>query len=233
MDPPPQPTQPQEPPPGFYLTHHAISEKAWDEIRTWLGLEWDDPDLGFVFENSDSNKPTIQHKANSNDIPWEISTPQQNRPVAQFGFRYDYCHDTVVSATSSTPAIPPLLRQLLLDPLVEETNDKDAGIQHLFQQHIPTFTQCIINAYGANDTSHIPFHTDDDQFGPVIIVYTAGETRPLELRCSPHHTYTAYPRHLSRYILSGQVREQWEHAVPAGKGWRISITFRSWRERKP
>jgi len=231
-----------QPPPGFHLAHDAISEEAWNEIRTWLDLDWDDPQLGFVFDDSDSDNPTVQHKSSSH-IPWEISTLVQNRPVAQFGFRYDYQQDFVASAASSMPEIPAMLKRLLLDPLTEQTNESDAEIQHLFQQQPQkqrvTFTQCIINAYGANDTSHIPWHIDDDQFGPIIVVYTAGETRPLKLRCSSspnhakHYSCTAHPRHLSRYILSGEAREKWEHSVPTGKGWRISITFRSWREKEP
>jgi hypothetical protein len=41
--------------------------------------------------------------------------------------------------------------------------------------------------------------------------------------------FTAYPRHRSFYILSGPVRYNWEHSVPGGVGFRVSITFRSSR----
>jgi hypothetical protein len=43
----------------------------------------------------------------------------------------------------------------------------------------------------------------------------------------PFEYFTAYPRHRSCYILTGPVRYHWEHSVPVGVGFRVSITFRS------
>lgn len=210
----------------------------------WIGTS---ADLGLDHVVSATNpiatgsSQTLPSSANKKDIPWEISTREQNRPVAQFGFRYDYVRDVVVINDSdndndatvkndeSTPTIPPVLQKML------HCHDKDTS----------RFKQCIINAYGSNDTAHIPWHKDDAAFGPLILVYTFGAARPLHLRrrrrqptegCgndteeeeeAQYDYFTAFPRHLSCYILSGEARHEWEHAVPAGSAWRISITFRS------
>ena len=95
--------------------------------------------------------------------------------------------------------------------------------------------------------NEIPWHLDHELFGPEVLVYTFGEDRPLHLRklhdtntmnteADRHTTDTddgyvhtqVYPKHCSRYILSGQARYAWEHSVPNGKKERVSITFRSW-----
>lgn len=204
------------PPPGFFLAHESVSTSTWEEIRTWLQLDLTDPHLGLNLNNLPDN---------SEVIPWEVSTQAQNRPVAQFGIRYDYAQDKVVTESSATRPIPDILKRLLLDQAW--SSDPSSGLPA--PEH---FTQCIINVYGANTTSHIPWHKDDPAFGNVICVYTFGESRPLKLRrmdMNRYTHYTAQPRHLSRYVLSGDARELWEHSVPTGCGWRISITFRSMR----
>lgn len=103
--------------------------------------------------------------------------------------------------------------------------------------------------------NEIPWHLDHVFFGPEVLVYTFGEERPLLLRkplndeeCMDDngdsitekmngnqsenerkYVYTrAFPRHCSKYVLSGPARDVWEHSVPSGKGERVSITFRSW-----
>lgn len=257
------------PPSGFLLQHDAVPLPLWEEIRAWLGLDWNDFHLGLMNNNNDrKNKaasPSLPQQqgdrsctpsernsemmtpptsstptSTSPIIPWEWSPSSQARAVAQFGFRYDYENDTVDIVTP-TPAIPPLLRRLLLLHQQQQ------------QQHdVERFTQCIINAYGPNQDSHIPWHVDDPAFGPVILVYTFGEARPLLLRrkltttmCNNggdfhdddgtaavahhHHHRQVVPRHGSCYILSGEVRDSWEHCVPTGSDCRISITFRSAR----
>jgi len=100
-------------------------------------------------------------------------------------------------------------------------------------------TQCIINMYEAEN--EIPWHLDHELFGPEVLVYTFGEDRPLRLRkmnteavrhktdTDDGYVYTqVYPKHCSKYILSGPARYVWEHSVPSGKSDRVSITFRSW-----
>lgn len=308
------------PPLGFSLTTNAVTEHAWDEIKLYLGIDTDKRNLGIeAFENfenrgcSSSQLPAKEdvvnvarpNRMNKNQIPWEPTPHPQNRPVAQFGFRYDYERDMVLgpfednrqgsdneqeknssddrsdksfyqeTSSVSVPRIPELFQRLLLDPFYHQ--------QKLGNNH--QFTQCIVNVYGpimdeAQNTdarkddddkspnpaseqhqkqwsssifgSHIPWHVDDPRFGPEILVYTFGETRPLHMRLKSTHNsdilsslcndtssitirksdyvyYTALPAHCSSYLLSGPARHDWEHSVPAGSGWRLSITFRTLR----
>lgn len=180
-------TNPQQelPPRGFELFDGAVSWDAWLVLQEWI--------------------QTNQLRDESVPIPWEIGA--QNRPVAQFGFRYDYEQDTVDTTTPTRP-IPPALLHLLDIP--------------------PHFTQCIINKYEP-DISTIPWHMDDLSFGPSILVYSFGEARPLLLRRATNHEerYQAIPSHCSKYVLQDEARYEWEHMVPTGKGHRTSFTFRS------
>ena len=206
------------PPPGFHLEHDVLPESAWEEIREWLCLDLADENLGIDLSTRRNSAGQI--------IPWEASPQDQCRPVAQFGSAvYDYDADVVVAPCSQANAdIPPILKRLLLNNSGgnEETNALIASQK---------WSQCIINAYGANSTSHIPWHFDDPAFGPVVLVYTFGEARPLLMRKGDAddnmYMYSAQPKHLSRYVLSGESREHWQHSVPAGKDWRVSITFRT------
>jgi alkylated DNA repair dioxygenase AlkB len=202
-----------EAPEGFLLEHNAIPSHAWSLLEKWL---------------QDYDK-------------WEEHSVNQHRPVAQFGgCKYDYHNDVVVmvdsTTKSGTPPIPEIFERLLLHPVREILPDI-------------CFTQCIINDYIEASTI-IPWHKDDAAFGDTILVYTFLDGRPLHLRCNtrkpdddatttPIHddrestlTYTAYPRHCSRYILRGSARENWEHSVPGGKGRRVSFTFRTLRSAK-
>ena len=176
--------------------------------------------------------------------------------MAQFGFRCNY-EKSVVEYSDNVPEILLPLRQLLLESCAERLKRIQTS-NNLNREHWdPTqFTRCIINVYEkAQDI--IPWHWDHVDFGPTVLVFTFGEDRPLHLRTLPssslqnqtnsyprsqcHHTegqysesdyqyYTAYPRHGSCYIRTGPVRYQWEHFVPKGSGYRVSITFRTHRK---
>ena len=204
------------PPPGFHLEHDVLPEKAWEEIRGWLCLDLDDENLG------------IDTPKTNTCIPWEASPQDQCRPVAQFGrAKYNYEEDVVVASAETNNGIPPILKRLLLN--ISGGNDATNAL--IASQE---WSQCIINAYGANSSSHIPWHFDDAAFGPIILVYTFGEARPLLMRKGDTDDtgsiYSAQPKHLSRYVLSGESRDHWQHSVPSGKGWRVSITFRTMRK---
>lgn len=221
---------------GFTLTENAIPEESWLEILKFLRLDLEKEDLGIMISESHVN----------DTIHWETTPTPQNRPVAQFGFRYDYGKDVVVlpsdelkEGVAATPPIPDLFQKLLLQPFLESEYGRST-----IQNEI--FTQCIINVYIGNEKgSHIPWHFDDLVFGPRILVYSFGESRPLKMRklktCvkqkdeemqsfsteKDYDYYTAYPSHCSRYVLSESARYEWQHSVPKGERWRVSITFRS------
>ena len=222
-------------PSGFTLTENAVPEESWLEILKFLGLDLEKEDLGIKISESHAN----------DIIRWETTPAPQNRPVAQFGFRYDYGKDVVVlpsdelnEGIAATPAIPDLFHKLLLQPFLESEHGTNT-----IQSEI--FTQCIINVYIASNDSHIPWHFDDLVFGPRVLIYSFGESRPLKMRKlktdvvqkdkemqsasteKDYDYYTAYPSHCSRYVLSESARYESQHSVPKGERWRISITFRS------
>ena len=368
-------------PEGFSITTDVVSEEAWEEIKLYLGLSLrtteteTDIDINNKGECIDKNDGRPLSR-----IIWELTPSPQNRPVAQFGFRYDYKRGIVVvpvegnstvpfkeeeekednekydkkidsGATTTTtttttnghndsenakaittvPKIPELFKLLLLQPYynqqtrngkydcTDDMNDEhEYEIENENENKIENFTQAIINVYrpttmmnktmnnsyssnyescGGDNTdeddttdtastcsnrsssrersttsptqhcrigSHIPWHVDDPRFGPVILVFTFGETRPLNMRLVKHTTttttttrnrydsevvvddddddsdnsddrssrnhysyFTAHPPHLSCYQLSGMARTKWEHSIPTGTGWRVSITFRT------
>lgn len=224
-----------EVPCGFSLTENAIPEESWLEILKFLRLDLEKEDLGLMI--SESHGYDI--------IRWETTPAPQNRPVAQFGFRYDYGKDVVVlpsdevnEGVAATPPIPDLFQKLLLEPFLESELGRNT-------MQNESFTQCIINVYIGNNDSHIPWHFDDLVFGPRVLVYSFGESRPLKMRKlkngivqkdeemqsasteKDYDYYIAYPSHCSRYVLSESARYEWQHSVPKGERWRISITFRS------
>ena len=94
------------PPPGFKIIDNAVSEEAWEEIRSYLGLDTRKENLGIDITSSEvmnSNTCTKNRDSTStgtshhhNDVPWESTPVPQNRSVAQFGFRYDYEEDIVI-----------------------------------------------------------------------------------------------------------------------------------------
>ena len=131
-------------PSGFYLKHNAVSRETWNEIRDWLDLDLEDPKLGLSGDSRLQQQRDASNETKKFRIPWEASTAEQNRPVAQFGFRYDYVRDVVDmdDGDSATPPIPDILQRLLLTPLASSsgggTNEQDEIIRQ------ETFTQCII-----------------------------------------------------------------------------------------
>ena len=190
-------------PNGFILEENAISEETWNEIEQWM-KDGKHDNSGGIYDV----------------LPWERAI--EGRMVCQWGVRYDY-DKQCVDHTNVGP-IP----QFLLSKL-----DVDST----------TYTQCIINCYNSNDA--IPYHLDDLDFGPTVVVYTFGENRPLNFRrrrrCDSKSTsdsdsveyeyYACHPKHCSKYILSNDARYEWEHSVPEGHGYRVSITFRSMMEK--
>ena len=283
-------SSPSSPPPGFSLCENIIPKESWNEIKSFLGLQLDQPNLGIDVPAFGTTRqvPTTTMSSTTqeeNNIPWELTPPPQHRPVAQFGYRYDYQKDAVIGPAGeqqgvAVPHIPNIFQRLLLDPLQRKGHDDDDGTSFTTTcmnttSQNKTFDQCIVNVYyptkstpsssNENSGSHIPWHVDDSHFGPTILVYTFGEARPLHMRNIPkkndttttcivdmpislpklkpkdhkreetlnqqgYYYFSAHPPHGSYYVLSGDARHLWEHSVPSGSDWRVSITFRTLRE---
>ena len=291
---------------SIYIKIHGVDDEDENDGDGDGDGDGDDGDG----DNQDDDDDDGSNKSmTTTTIPWESTPFPQNRPVAQFGFRYDYERDAVVTTVvddddnkhknnEAVPKIPDLFQRLLLRSYyrydVDNYDDNDNNnkededeeeIKTTKLKSSSNFTQCIVNVYRPTATtvessqsplnhqntttakaktttsttttssSSIPWHVDDPQFGPVIIVFTFGETRPLYMRlkhdnnnsssndddddggdgdgdgadCYYRSYFTAHPPHRSCYVLSGAARHRWEHSVPPGSGWRVSITFRTLR----
>jgi len=241
----PNSTPETETPAGFSLEHDAVQPGVWETIRHWLSSGML-PESEYSAEEGETAAATMPNRSIYVPIPWETGPQMQGRKIAQFGnCRYNYDADIAEHRGDQlnvgddlVPPIPDYIFHTLLDG----------------EQGRRQYTQCIINVYEANN--EIPWHLDHEHFGPKVLVYTFGENRPLLLRkpCNDDekinhgesilsqrkgsnqivgdkkvYIYSqSFPRHCSKYILSGPARHSWEHSVPSGKGRRVSITFRSW-----
>jgi alkylated DNA repair dioxygenase AlkB len=78
----------------------------------------------------------------------------------------------------------------------------------------------------------IGWHRDAPMFGVVVAVSLAGACRLRFQRGKGAERRTAElnvaPR--SVYVLDGEARKEWQHAIPPGKEPRYSVTFRTLRK---
>ena len=137
------------------------------------------------------------------------------RQTLTFGWRYDF------DDRSFEPAEP--LPGWLL-PL----RDKAAGLGDIEPGE---FVHALITRYDPG--AGIGWHRDRPQFGIVAGISLAG---PAQLRFR-RRTGNGFQRTgielqpRSAYLLSGEVREQWEHSISTHERLRFSITFRTLSER--
>ena len=134
------------------------------------------------------------------------------RTVAHFGYDYDYEAWTLAPA----PPLPPELGWL---------RNRCAQLAGLESGEL---AQALVSRYPAG--AGIGWHRDAPMFGPKVVGVSllsacrmrfqrrAGEVRRV-------HELELVPR--SAYVLAGRARWAWQHSIPATKGLRYSITFRS------
>ena len=137
------------------------------------------------------------------------------RRTAHFGFNYAYGSRQV----SEGVAIPmPLLglRERLREMVAIEPAE---------------FVEVLVTEYRAG--AGIGWHRDAPAFGVVAGVSLAGECRmrlrpyAVEERGARAVDVVLEPR--SGYVLQGLARTAWQHSIPATKGLRYSVTFRTLR----
>ena len=140
--------------------------------------------------------------------PYEFRGYLGNRRVAAFGLRYDH-------AKEPTSDIPPLLLEL---------RRKIAG----FAKRQPEdFVQAMATEYAPG--AGIGWHRDRPQFGEIVGVSLLTDAR-LRLRRKDGPGWQRLSQLLeprSAYLLSGDVRQKWEHSIPPQEQLRYSITFRT------
>ena len=136
------------------------------------------------------------------------------RRVVSFGWHYDYATRELRQADD----MPHFLRELRM------TASQFAGVEPVELQHV------LVTEYGAG--SGIGWHRDKPVFGIVVGISLLSPCifrlrRQVGPRRWERVSLIAEPR--SAYILSGAVRNDWEHSIPSVNSLRYSVTFRSVR----
>ena len=147
--------------------------------------------------------------------PFKFQGWEGKRLTHTFGWRYDF------DDRSFAPADP--LPQWLL-PL----RDKCAAFGGVEPGE---FVHALVTRYDPG--AGIGWHRDRPQFGKVVGVTLSGSAT-LRFRQRSDAGFRRASIELSprsAYLLSGEVREQWEHGIAAHDALRYSITFRTLSER--
>lgn len=239
-------------PNGFKLVHNATPLDTWEKIKSYLGLDTGKIDLGFG--TNFGQKQSEEGKIPWEFTPYPQNRIVAQFGF-RYDYEKDIVVVPGDEKQRYVPKIPALFQEPLLRPLsLDEENNIEFSqciinvycpIDEQKKEHSETkkstssFSGLKEEDFSWSKTSlgsHIPWHVDDLLFGEKILVYTFGETRALKFRlkydegfddANNFKYYNAYPPHCSYYLLSGESRYLWEHSVPSGNSWRVSITFRT------
>ena len=137
------------------------------------------------------------------------------RRVVSFGWQYDFAARSLRKADD----IPPFLLEL------RDLAAQFGGLEPGELQHI------LVTEYGAG--AGIGWHRDKATFGVVIGISLLSPCvfrlrRRISERRWERLSLIVEPR--SAYVLSGGVREEWEHSIPSVSSLRYSVTFRNMRD---
>lgn len=144
--------------------------------------------------------------------PFQFGQWEGKRLTANYGSAYDYQRARPIPA----PPMPPWAEALRhrLAPQVE----RDPAL----------FVQALLIRYDPG--AGIGWHRDRPQYGEVIgLSLSAPATLRLRRRL-PGGGFERVPVELPRrslYLLSGEVRERWEHSIAPMDATRRSVTFRT------
>ena len=147
--------------------------------------------------------------------PFKFQGWTGKRLTRTFGWRYDF-------DDRSFAPVDPLPEWLL--PL----RDRAAAFADLPPGQ---FVHALVTRYDPG--AGIGWHRDRPQFGTVVGI-SLGGTTTMRFRQRTASGFRRAGLDLARrsaYLLSGEVREQWEHGIAAHDGLRYSVTFRTLSER--
>lgn len=153
----------------------------------------------------------IEHAARLDFKPFQFQGWEGKRETISFGWRYDFNEARMHAA----PPIPEFLLPL------RERAAKFARLP------AASFEQALVIRYGPG--AGIGWHRDRPVFETVFGL-SLGSRAPLRFRRRrdrgfDRFTLDAAPR--SAYLLTGEVRHEWEHGIAPVAELRYSITFRS------
>jgi alkylated DNA repair dioxygenase AlkB len=136
------------------------------------------------------------------------------RMVRHFGLRYDYTSRGLEAA----------------EPVPEELEPLRSRAEELAGLEPGEFRQMLAQRYPPG--APIGWHRDSPPFGVIGGISLGSASRMRLRRRVREETVASYEQELaprSAYILSGEVRNAWQHHVPPVKDLRYSLTFRSLR----
>jgi alkylated DNA repair dioxygenase AlkB len=146
--------------------------------------------------------------------PFEFHGFTGNRRIVSFGWRYDFAHARLDPADEFPPFLIDLRRAVAAF----------AGVD------AEAFRQALVTEYAPE--AGIGWHRDRPMFGAVVGVSLVHAcTFRLRRKVGTRWRRAALvlePR--SAYLLSGAVRDEWEHSIPPVDALRYSVTFRTFRE---
>jgi alkylated DNA repair dioxygenase AlkB len=143
--------------------------------------------------------------------PYEFRGVQARRRVVAYGFHNDYR----TRRLERSPEIPPFLHGLRTKVAAFAGVPADA------------LQQVLVSEYTAG--TPIGWHRDRPQYDTIVGVSLLSSAT-LRLRKEEggrwlRSSLTLEPR--SAYVLSGAVRNDWQHSIPAVDALRYSVTFRT------
>ena len=170
------------------------------------GLSYCEDVIGSAEEQS-----LIDHLAAADLSPFRFHGWLGNRKTQSFGWRYDF-DDASFSPAEPIPE--------WLSP-VRDTAARFAGVES------DDFVHVLLARYDPD--AGIGWHRDRDVFEQVVGISLATAATLRFRRRKPggfdRVSLDAAPR--SAYLLSGEVRWDWEHRITPGDELRFSITFRT------
>lgn len=143
------------------------------------------------------------------------------RTVKHFGLRYDY------QSSKLTPVEPWPLEWL------RERAGRLAGIEP------ERFVEALVTRYPPG--AGIGWHRDALRFGSIVVGVSLGSVCTMRFQrrsagdgvrathAGVRRTYALALAPRSAYLLTGSARWAWQHSIPAAKGLRYSVTFRTLR----
>ena len=167
------------------------------------------------FISEREHRELIAHLEQTDLAPFRFHGWTGNRKTKTFGWRYDF------DDASFTPAepIPPWLRPLQARAAQFAGASADAFAHVLIARYDP----------GAG----IGWHRDRPQFDRVVGI-SLGSTAVMRFRQRTPSGFRRANVQLeprSAYLLSGEVRHDWEHSIVPGEQLRFSLTFRTLSEK--
>jgi alkylated DNA repair dioxygenase AlkB len=187
-------------------TSHPPQRGLFDELPPGLVFRED-------FISPDEEAELVRHARALPFAPFQFHGWEGRRETVSFGWRYDFNDARMHEA----PPIPQFLWPL---------RSRAAGLAELDPARLE---QALVIRYGVG--AGIGWHRDRPVFDKVVGISLAAPC-VLRFRRRTARGFERFPLHAtarSAYLLTAQIRDEWEHSIAPMQEVRYSITFRSRR----